>query len=173
MDVRDATPGDAASCAAVYGHYVRDTAVSFEAEPPSAEQMAVRIEAAQRDHAWLVVEREGEVVGYAYGGAWKERAAYRWTAEVSVYLRPDAGGTGAGRLVYSALLERLAERGFLTAVAGMTVPNDASAGLHRALGFEPVGTFVAVGHKLGAWRDVQWWQRSLAAPPDGGPVEPR
>ena len=170
MEVRDATSDDAAACAAIYAPYVTDTAITFEYDPPSAAEMARRIAAAQGGHAWLVLEDDGRVVGYAYAGPFKERAAYRWSAEVSVYLEPGRRRTGSGRLLYEALFARLAERGFRTLVAVMTLPNHASEGLHRALGFEPVGTFRRVGWKHGQWRDVAWAQRGIGSedgPPDG------
>ena len=170
--VRDATTADAAACAVLYAPYVTDTAVTFETEPPTAAQMAERIAAAQRRHAWLVLEDDGAVVGYAYGGPYKERAAYRWSCEVSVYLERGRRRTGGGRALYEALFTRLAERGFRTAVAGMTLPNPASEGLHRALGFEPVGVYRRIGWKHGAWHDVAWVQRTLASM-DDPPVEPR
>ena len=170
--VRDATPDDAAACAAVYAPYVTETAISFEDVPPSAEEMARRIAAAQQRHAWLVLEDDGAVVGYAYAGPYKERAAYRWSCEVSVYLAPGRGRSGGGRLLYEALFDRLVERGYRTAVAGMTQPNEASGAFHRALGFEPVGTWREIGWKHGRWRDVTWVQRSLTAD-DGPPAELR
>jgi phosphinothricin acetyltransferase len=159
--VRDASEHDADACAAIYAPYVTDTAISFETEPPDAAEMAARIAAAQRTHAWLVLEDGGRVVAYAYGGMFRTRAAYRWACEVSVYVERGRRRTGAGRALYEALLERLTERGYRTALAGMTLPNDASAGLHRALGFELVGTFRRVGYKFGAWHDVAWAQRML------------
>jgi len=128
--------------------------------------MAGRIVAAQRTHAWLVLEDGGRVVGYAYGGPHKERAAYRWACEVSVYLETGRRRGGDGRALYEALLARLADRGFRVALAGMTLPNEASVGLHRALGFEPVGVYRRIGWKHGAWHDVAWAQRALG--PDGG-----
>ena len=170
--VRDATTADAAACAVLYAPYVTGTVVTFETEPPTAEQMAERIAAAQRRHAWLVLEDDGAMVGYAYGGPYKERAAYRWSCEVSVYLEPGRRRTGGGRALYEALFARLAERGFRTAVAGMTLPNPASEGLHRALGFEKVGVYRRIGWKHGAWHDVAWVQRTLAST-DDPPVEPR
>ena len=170
--VRDATTADAAACAVLYAPYVTGTVVTFETEPPTAEQMAERIAAAQRRHAWLVLEDDGAVVGYAYGGPYKERAAYRWSCEVSVYLERGRRRTGGGRALYEALFARLAERGFRTAVAGMTLPNPASEGLHRALGFEKVGVYRRIGWKHGAWHDVAWVQRTLAST-DDPPVEPR
>ena len=170
--MRDATGSDAAACAAIYAPYVTDTAVSFESEPPEPAEMADRIAAAARTHAWLVLEVDGRVAGYAYGGPHNARASYRWTCEVSVYVEPGRRRTGAGRALYRALLDRLAGRGYRTALAGMTLPNEASAGLHRALGFEPVGTYRRVGWKQGRWWDVAWVQLSIGAPVDP-PAEPR
>lgn len=170
-EIRDATPTDAEACAAIYAPYVLSSTATFELEPPTAEEMARRIAAAQEWHAWLVLERDGNVVGYAYGGPFKARPAYRWACEVSVYLDPDRRGSGGGRALYTALLDRLAARGHRTVAAGMTQPNEASAALHRALGFTTVGTFRRVGWKLGGWHDVTWVQRDLVAD-DGPPSEP-
>jgi len=167
--VRDATDGDAAACAAIYAPYVSGTAITFEYEPPTPDAMAGRIAAAQGAHAWLVLEDGGRVVGYAYGGPHKERAAYGWACEVSVYLETGRRRGGGGRALYEALLTRLADRGFRVALAGMTLPNEASVGLHRALGFEPVGVYRRIGWKHGAWHDVAWAQRSLG--PDGPPAD--
>jgi phosphinothricin acetyltransferase len=167
--VRQATAADAAACAAIYAPYVTDTAVSFETEPPSAAEMAERIAAA---HLWLVLEDAGRVVGFAYAGRFAPRAAYRWACEVSVYLEAGRQRRGGGRALYGALLPQLAERGFRVAVAGMTLPNEGSVGLHRAMGFEPVGTYRRIGYKHGAWHDVAWTQRQLAAG-DDPPDEPR
>jgi L-amino acid N-acyltransferase YncA len=174
--VRPATVADAAACAAIYAPYVNDTAVSFELEAPTAEEMAARIEAAVQSHAWLVLEDAGRVVGYAYGGPMHRRAAYRWSCEVSVYVETGRRRSGAGRTLYEALFERLAERGFRTAIAGMTLPNEASAGLHRTMGFEQIGIYRDIGWKLGSWHDVAWMQRSLVGGDGHGsaeiPVEP-
>lgn len=172
MIVRDATERDADACAAIYAPYVTDTVITFETDPPPPAEMARRITTARRTHAWLVLEDAGRVVGYAYGGPFASRPAYRWACEVSVYLDRDRRRTGGGRALYEALFARLAERGFRTAGAGMTLPNDASVGLHRALGFEPVGTYRRIGWKHGRWHDVAWAQRTLAAGADP-PAEPR
>ena len=170
--IRDASAEDAAACAAIYAPYVTDTAISFEVDPPPPDEMAQRIADAQRAHAWLVLEDDGHVVGYAYGGPYKVRPAYRWSCEVSVYLELGRRRTGAGRALYSALFDRLADRGYRTLVAGMTLPNDASAGLHRAMGFEPIGTYRRIGWKNGTWHDVAWTQRVLTEAGDP-PAEPR
>ncbi|HSO93367.1 MAG TPA: arsinothricin resistance N-acetyltransferase ArsN1 family B [Candidatus Dormibacteraeota bacterium] len=160
--VRDASEADGAACTRIYAPYVLETAITFESEPPTAAEMAERIAAARRTHAWLVLEEHGQVVGYAYGGPFRARAAYRWSVEVSVYMEQGFERRGGGRILYEALFRRLSERGFRTAVAGMTLPNEASVGLHRSMGFEPVGTYHAIGWKLGAWHDVAWMQRPLA-----------
>lgn len=160
---------DAAACAAIYAPYVTDTAISFEVTPPTEAEMARRIEAAVRTHTWLVYEDAGRIVGYAYGGPYAQRPAYRWSCETSIYLEPGRRRTGAGRALYTALLDRLAERGYRMAVAGMTLPNDASAGLHKALGFELAGVFRKIGWKFGAWHDVARLQRPLGAGPDPPP----
>ncbi len=170
--VRDATAADAEACAAVYAPYVTDTVITFETEPPTAAQMADRITAARRSHAWVVLEDDGRVVGYAYGGPYKARPAYRWSCEVSVYLERGRRRTGAGRALYAALFDRLAERGFRTAVAGTTLPNDASEALHRAMGFERVGVYRRIGWKHGSWHDVAVGQRTLATG-DDPPAETR
>jgi phosphinothricin acetyltransferase len=168
--IRDAAAADAEACAAIYAPYVRETAISFEAEPPSAAEMAGRITEAQRSHAWLVLEDHGAVVGYAYGGPFMSREAYRWATAVSVYLAAGRRRTGGGRALYEALFDRLAARGHRRALAGVALPNDASVGLHRALGFEEVGVYRRVGWKLGRWHDVAWYQRPLDDDADGPPA---
>jgi L-amino acid N-acyltransferase YncA len=169
MRVREATEHDAAACAAIYAPYVTDSCVSFELEPPAEAGMAERIAAA---YDWLVLEDDsGRVVGYAYAGLFAPRAAYRWATEVSVYLERGFERRGGGRALYESLLPRLAARGFRMAIAGMTLPNDASVGLHRALGFEPVGTYRRIGYKFGAWHDVAWTQFELIGD-DEPPAEP-
>jgi len=169
--VRPATTADAGACTAIYAPYVTDTAITFETEVPSQAEMARRIAAARERHDWLVFEDSGRVVAYAHGGPFRSRAAYRWACEVSVYVERGRRRTGAGRALYKALLDRLAARGFTMAVAGMTLPNDASVALHRTLGFEPVGTYRRIGYKHGAWHDVAWVQRPLADDA-GAPPEP-
>jgi phosphinothricin acetyltransferase len=171
-NVRDAAVSDAEACLSIYAPYVTDTAITFEASPPLPAEMAMRIATVVRTHAWVVLEHQGRVVGYGYGSPFNSRAAYRWSCEVSVYLERDRRRTGGGRALYDALFDRLAERGFRTAVAGMTVPNNASVGLHRAMGFELVGTYRRIGWKHGTWHDVAWVQRTIATGQDP-PAEPR
>jgi L-amino acid N-acyltransferase YncA len=148
---------------------VTDSSISFEIEPPSADEMAQRIRAS---HEWLVAEQDGVVVGYAYGSGHRSRRAYQWTAEVSAYVDRGAQRTGAGRELYIELFDRLRRRGFRLLVAGITLPNEASVGFHQALGFEPVGVYRNVGWKAGQWWDVGWWQLDLGAPAGEPPPEP-
>jgi L-amino acid N-acyltransferase YncA len=167
--VRDAAGRDAIECAQIYAPYVTGTAISFEQSPPTPEQIAGRIREFQRDHAWLVAQRDGEVCGYAYGHAFAQRAAYRWSCEVSIYLAADARGHGLGRELYTHLLDRLALLGYRSALAGITQPNEASNGLHQAMGFEQCALYRGVGYKFEAWHDVAWFQLPLgpgtATPP--------
>lgn len=171
--VRDAIPvDDAAACLDIYAPFVRDTFVSFEERVPTLEDFAERIRAATATHAWLVLELAGQVVGYAYASAHRSRAAYRWAADVTVYIGPSYRQAGAGRRLYTELLERLRRQRFEVACAGITLPNDASVGLHRAMGFEPVGVYKRIGWKMGDWRDVGWWQLELTPATGAPPPEP-
>lgn len=170
--VRDASAVDAAACAAIYAPYVTDTTITFEEVPPGTDEMAVRMARAAMSWAWLVAEVDGQVLGYAYGGRFKERSAFRWSCETSVYLAPHAYGRGLGRLLYTELLDRLAARGYRIAVAVITQPNEASMALHRTFGFEQVALLPSIGYKHGAWRDVAWLQRPLGEGPVPGVAPP-
>jgi L-amino acid N-acyltransferase YncA len=170
--IRDADGGDAPACAAIYAPYVTSTAITFEVEPPSEAEIAARIAAASKTHAWIVLEENRQLLGYAYAHPFAERAAYRWACETSIYLKLGLRRSGGGRSLYEELFTRLADRGYRRAIAGMTLPNDASVGLHRALGFEPMGTYRDIGWKNGSWHDVAWMQRSIAVGSDP-PDEPR
>jgi phosphinothricin acetyltransferase len=163
--IRDAAAGDTEALLAIYRPFVTDTAVSFELEPPSAAEFAGRVATAQSKWRWLVAEQAGEVVGYAYGGSFRARAAYRFSVEVSAYLHPAHRGRGIGKALYTRLLGLLTEMGYCTAYAGITLPNDASVRLHQSVGFSAAGVFRRAGHKFGAWHDVSWWQRELRAEP--------
>lgn len=175
VTIRDADPKrDAAACAAIYAPYVEASATSFEERAPSAEEIAARIEQSSATHPWLVAERGGEVLGYAYACQHRMRPAYRWAADVSVYVAGARRGQGVGRSLYEALFERLRRQGLRMACAGITLPNEASVALHERFGFVPVGVFGRIGWKEGAWRDVGWWQLDLSpASDDQPPAEPQ
>jgi len=160
--IRPATTADAAAIAAIYAPIVADTAISFEEEVPDAAEMARRIESLTADgFPYLAAERDGTVLGYAYGSLHRSRAAYRWSADVSVYVDAATRGEGIGRALFGALLPALKAAGYHAAFAGITLPNRSSIGLHEAMGFTKVGVYREVGYKLGAWHDVGWWQRLL------------
>jgi phosphinothricin acetyltransferase len=176
LSIRRADPArDGAACAAIYAPHVEGSPVSFEERAPDAAEMAARVERYGASHPWLVAERGEEVVGYAYATAFNERPAYRWSTSVSVYIAEDARRHGTGRALYEALFDRLRERGFRMACAGITLPNEASVCLHQSLGFELVGVNREIGWKQGAWRDVGWYQLELSPAPagEGPPPEPR
>jgi len=163
--LRLATGQDAAQIANIYAPYVLDTPISFELDSPTAEEMGERITSTLAKTPWLVCEQQGEIKGYAYASPHRARAAYRWSVDVSAYVRRSVQRQGIGRALYTALLNLLPLQGYANAYAGITLPNLASVGLHEALGFTPVGIYREVGYKLGRWHDVGWWQRSLGAHP--------
>lgn len=169
--VRLAHAGDAAAIAAIYAPSVTDAAASFELAAPGPDEMAARIAAISPHAPWLVLVRGGEVAGYAYASRHRERPAYQWSVDTSVYVRADQRRTGAGRTLYRVLLALLDVQGFYAAHAGITLPNPASVGLHEAVGFQRIGTEPAVGYKLGAWHDVGWWQLALRTR-TGAPAPP-
>jgi len=159
--IRIAHPRDAEAILSIYAPIVADTVVSFEERVPSLEDMRERIAAS---HTWLVAENEGNLVGYAYASRFHPRSAYRWSAEVSIYLASAARGRGLGRFLLDAVLHRLGAMGYVNAFAGITLPNDASIRLFESSGFTKIATWKDAGFKLGRWHDVGWWQLQLREP---------
>ena len=180
MQIRTAHPDDAPAILAIYAPIVEHTAISFELSAPDEPEMRRRIQATLPRLPWLVGEdAQGAVNGYVYASPFRERAAYQWAVEVTAYVRADCRGQGVGRRLYERLFVLLQELGYHQAVAGITLPNEASVGLHEALGFVPVARYPAVGYKHGAWRDVGYWQKALqrvdaatGAPPEPRPLRP-
>jgi L-amino acid N-acyltransferase YncA len=168
--IRPAEQGDAPQIAEIYRPFCEDSCVSFETEAPDAAEMAARIVKTGGSYPWLVDEVDGNVAGYAYASRHRERAAYRWVVEVTIYLHEQFRGQGRGRALYSELFDRLRRQGLFKAYAGILVPNPASQAFHESMGFTLVGIYRNVGYKLGAWRDVGWWQLALRpeidSPPD-------
>ena len=170
--IRLARDDDAPAIAAIYAPYVSDTPISFELAPPTATEMASRLSKTLARFPWLVAEAEGAVIGYAYASQHRERAAYQWAADVSVYVRKGQWGRGIGRALYIPLFAILRAQGYINVYAGVTLPNAASVALHEAMGMSPVGVYRHVGYKAGAWHDVGWWQGLLRDPADD-PLPPR
>ncbi len=162
--IRLATLDDAAAMRDIYAPIVRDTAISFEWEPPSPDELRGRIEKVRADgYPWLVAEVDAVVAGYAYANMFRARTAYTWTAEVSIYVDPRQHRRGVGRTLYTALLRLLERQGFRSAYGVATAPNPGSEALHRAVGFELIGRLPRVGWKFGAWHDVLVWRIALGA----------
>lgn len=158
--IRPALESDAVSLVDIYNHYVLNTTISFEEAAISAEQMATRIERILAGNLpWLVAEdSDGSVIGYAYASPWKERSAYRFSVEVSVYLHPEASGRGMGTALYTALFDQLRQRGIHAAMGGIALPNPASIALHEKMGMTRAALYKDVGFKFGRWIDVGYWQ---------------
>lgn len=169
--IRLADARDAAAVAAVYRPFVDSTVISFETEPPDEREMRGRILDTLETFPWLVYESDGAVVGYAYATKHRVRAAYRWSVDTAVYIDAAHHRRGIGRGLYASLFAILAQQRYVNAYAGITLPNPASVGLHEAAGFQPVGIYRQVGHKLGAWHDVGWWELALRDRPKE-PEEP-
>ena len=169
--IRVARESDADAMAAIYAPIVRDTGISFEVDPPGPEEMARRLRATLPTHPWLVAEEAGTMIGYAYSGKHRDRAAYRWSVDVSAYVDARARRKGVGQALYGKLIALLQRQGFHSAFAGIALPNQASVGLHEAMGFKPLGIYQEVGFKQGQWRDVGWWRLGLSSSLDE-PGEP-
>jgi L-amino acid N-acyltransferase YncA len=170
--IRLAAPSDGPALADIYSPAVTESATSFELVPPDGATMAQRVAHILERTPWLVFERDGIVLGYAYAGTHRERAAYQWSVEVSAYVHRDAQRIGVARSLYTSLFAALGIQGFRNAYAGVTLPNDASVGFHTAMGFTPVGIYRGIGYKHGNWHDVAWFERALA-PRDASPPVPR
>jgi phosphinothricin acetyltransferase len=157
-----ATPADGERLAAIYAPAVTGRATSFELTPPDAAEMARRISTVTARTPWLVLEEAGRVTGYAYASLHRDRPAYQWSVEVSAYIDDQAHRRGQGRALYTALFDILLAQGFVNAYAGITLPNPASVGFHKAMGFGEIGVYEGIGYKFGRWHDVVWMHRLLA-----------
>jgi L-amino acid N-acyltransferase YncA len=171
--LRLAAPADAAAVAAIYAPFCLETAVSFETTAPDEGQMRERINTLTQRYPWLVaVSETGDVLGYAYAGKHRERAAYRWSVDFTAYLAPKAKRRGIGTALYRALMKICQSLGYCRAFAGITLPNEASVRLHEKIGFRAIGIYRRVGFKLGRWHDVGWWSLDLL-PEEDAPRETR
>ncbi len=163
--LRLATAADAPEIAAIYAPFVAHTSVSFEAIPPTPQDIVAILARAAGMWPWVVCERDGRVAGYAYAGLHRERAAYRYSVNVSAYVREGDRGQGVGRATYTALLRLLEVLRYQSVFAGITLPNEASVAFHRTMGFDDVGRYRNVGFKAGAWHDTLWLGRALGTHP--------
>jgi phosphinothricin acetyltransferase len=161
VELRGVLPADATSLLEIYRPYIERTAISFETQPPSTEEFITRIGQVTQKFPWMVCQHGKRLVGYAYASQHRDRAAYRWSADVAVYVDQNHHRQGLGRHLYTSLIAELKRLGYFNAFAGITLPNEKSVGLHEAMGFRPIGVYKSVGYKLGKWHDVGWWQLRL------------
>ena len=159
--IRLATPEDAAGILAIYAPYIQNTSYTFETEVPSVQEFAERIRSYLVNWPWLVWEEEGKVAGYAYGARYRERVAYQWCTESSIYMHDDFHKAGIGRRLYATLIEILKRQGFRNVYAVINLPNEKSVAFHEKSGFTHFATYEQVGYKLGKWKNVGWWRLVL------------
>jgi L-amino acid N-acyltransferase YncA len=159
--LRTVRTDDAAEISAIYNHYIQLTPTTFEEVPLAPEEMEQRIVETTQTYPWFVCEEEDKVVGYCYARRWRERAAYRHSAEATIYLHPSATGKALGSVLFDALLKELRKRKFHCVIGGVSLPNPASVALLEKFGLRQVAQFNEVGYKLGRWIDVGYWQLVL------------
>ncbi|MDR1398815.1 MAG: GNAT family N-acetyltransferase [Treponema sp.] len=156
--IRPVNVADAAAIAAIYNPYIEQTAISFEEAPVSLNTMEARIRTISAEYPYIVWEENNEVLGYAYLNKWKERRAYRFAVEDSVYIKRGHERKGIGTALLSSLIHEAQRRSLHAMVAGITVPNEGSVGLHEKLGFRKIGQLDEIGFKLGNWLNVGYWE---------------
>ena len=171
--IRFAQPADAAGILAIYAPFCESSCVTFEIVAPTLAQMQQRITDITSEYPWILAEIDGHIAGYVYGSRYRERVAYQWAVNVAVYVDPRHQRRGLAQLLYETLFDILREQGFYKALAGISLPNPPSVGLHERMGFRAPAIIPGVGFKLGRWLDVGWWQLDLQPrrpePPDPTP----
>jgi L-amino acid N-acyltransferase YncA len=171
-NLRLADENDAAGILSIYAPYIESTSFTFETEVPSVDAFARRIRNYLQEWPWLVFEIDGVIAGYAYASRYRERTAYQWCAECSVYIHHDFQKKGIARALYMALIEILKKQGFRNVYAVINLPNDKSVAFHELLGFRYFATFENVGYKSGQWKNVGWW-RLILNEFDDNPAAPK
>lgn len=164
MIIRPVEEKDTKDILEIYSPFILETVTTFETDVPTVDDFRKRIEETNKKYPWLVAEENGKVIGYAYGSDHRSRCSYQWSCESSVYLAPEARGIGLGRKLYEELFKILKSQGFIQVLAGASLPNEASVGLHKAMGFEEIGTYKKIGYKMGQWVDTYWMQLQLNDP---------
>jgi L-amino acid N-acyltransferase YncA len=159
--IRLATEADCAAILEIYAPFITDTFITFEYEVPTVTEFCKRITNIQRKYPYLICEINGSIVGYAYASQYKERAAYDWSADFSIYINPKYHGRRIGKALYFALFELLTLQGYYNIYAGIALPNIKSESLHQAFGFKPIGVYHNVGYKFGSWHDVKWFELKI------------
>ena len=162
IKLRIATKEDGAALAAIYAYYVENTAITFEYVAPSAEEFGERIAHKLEKYPYIVAEENGRAVGYAYADMYRERAAFNWSCELSVYVDKNETGKGIGKRLYNALIDILRLQGFVSVVASITYPNESSVTLHEKMGFVHLGTMHDIGYKFGRWLDLMWFEKRIS-----------
>ena len=161
MTIRFATPADAPAILAIYAHYITNSSITFEYDVPTVAEFTGRIQTIQGQFPYLVAEGNGQLLGYAYASRHRDRMAYQWSAETSVYVHPNGHRRGVAHQLYTTLLDLLRRQGYYNAYAGITLPNAPSEAFHRRMGFDYIGSFANIGYKFGAWHSVAWFQLAL------------
>jgi L-amino acid N-acyltransferase YncA len=160
--IRDCEEVDIDSVVYIYNHYIKHTAITFEEVEINPTEMAARIQNIQALFPFLVCEDAGVIVGYAYASKWKDRSAYRYTAEVTIYLHPDHLGKKFGQQLYAELFNQLQQKSLRVLLACIATPNPASVGLHEKFGFKQAAQFDEVGFKFNQWLNVGYWSKTLS-----------
>lgn len=161
MIIRKVEQSDAGEITAIYNYYIENTIITFEEEVITIEEMASRIKSISSQYPYMICEENGKMVGYAYATQWKTRSAYRYSAENTIYLHPDAKGKGIGSMLFEKFLEETRKTDLHVLVGGIALPNEASVALHEKFGFKKIGQFEEIGFKFGKWIDVGYWELKL------------
>lgn len=161
IQIRTVTLNDAKALIDIYSFYVLNTTITFEYETPSVSEFTQRIQKITQKYPYLVATLNDEIIGYAYATSYKERAAYDWSVETTVYVKNDKHGLGVGKKLYTHLEQALKEKNIVNMLACITYPNSKSIDFHTKFGFEKVGYFPKVGYKFNEWRDIVWMQKII------------
>jgi phosphinothricin acetyltransferase len=171
MIIRLALVNDTEQILSIYSPYVKKTVISFEYTVPSKEEMETRIRNISQRYPWIVLEENNEILGYAYASKHRERSAYRWSVDISIYVKEGYLGRGIGKALYTSLFEILKCQRYRNAYAGICLPNEKSVGIHEHFGFKKIAQYNKVGYKFGKWYDTGWWELFLQDH-DSAPGEP-